>query len=123
MKKVLVFTGVLALVMLTMSFVAAGAPDKAEKGILIGTAIEISSYAMTGLSEESIESMKFRSENGVPGGRIEEDILDRSLLEHREHSQHDDAMVLGSGEVAIPHSLACSRIFERSFGSERLGAR
>lgn len=70
MNKALVFTGAVAVLLVSMTFVVSGEPAQPEKGILIGTAIELSTYAMQG---DDAESMVFRAENGFPVGLIEEE--------------------------------------------------
>lgn len=70
MNKALVFTGAVAVLLVSMTFVVSGEPAQPEKGILIGTAIELSTYAMQG---NNAESMVFRAENGFPVGLIEEE--------------------------------------------------
>ncbi len=70
MNKALVFTGAVAVLLVSMTFVVSGESAQPEKGILIGTAIELSTYAMQG---NNAESMVFRAENGFPVGLIEEE--------------------------------------------------
>ena len=70
MNKALVFTGAVAVLLVSMTFVVSGEPAQPEKGILIGTAIELTTYAMQG---NNAESMVFRAENGFPVGLIEEE--------------------------------------------------
>ena len=70
MNKALVFTGAVAVLLVSMTFVVSGESAQPEKGILIGTAIELSTYAMQG---NKAESMVFRAENGFPVGLIEEE--------------------------------------------------
>lgn len=70
MNKALVFTGAVAVLLVSMTFVVSGESAQPEKGILIGTAIELSTYAMQG---DDAESMVFRAENGFPVGLIEEE--------------------------------------------------
>ncbi len=70
MNKALVFTGAVAVLLVSMTFVVSGESAQPEKGILIGTAIELSTYAMQG---NNAESMVFRAEHGFPVGLIEEE--------------------------------------------------
>ncbi len=73
MKKTLVFIGGIAVLLASMTFVVAGEPGQPEKQVLVGTAIELSTYAMQG---DNVESMVFRAEQGFPVGVIEEETGD-----------------------------------------------
>lgn len=72
MKKTLMVI-VLAAVLGTVAYVSADAPVQAEKGVVIGTAIEISTYATQGMSEADIPAMVSRCEQGFPVGILEDE--------------------------------------------------
>jgi hypothetical protein len=55
------------------ALVAADVGAKPQKGVVVGTAIEISTYAMQGTGEESVEAMLARCEQGFPVGIVEEE--------------------------------------------------
>ena len=58
---------------LAMSFVAAAfvyAQAKPEKGVLVGTVVDLGTYAMQGLGEEHNEAHKARIEEGFPVGVV-----------------------------------------------------
>lgn len=46
---------------------------KAEKGVLVGTVIDIGTYAMHGVGEEHVAAHKARIEEGFPVGILAED--------------------------------------------------
>ncbi len=56
----------------TVAYVAADAAVAPEKGIVVGTAIEISTYATQGMTEKDIPAMVARCEQGFPVGILDE---------------------------------------------------
>lgn len=58
---------------LTLGVMRVNAGVEEEKGLVIGHAIEISTYITKGLSPETIEEMKNRTEQGFPVAIIEQD--------------------------------------------------
>lgn len=62
-------TAILGLV----AYVAADATVKPERGVVIGTAVEISTYATQGLGEGSTDAMVSRCAQGFPVGIVEEE--------------------------------------------------
>jgi hypothetical protein len=76
MKKTLVALAVVA-VLGTATFAVVSAQDDGpapEKGMVIGLAVELSTYAMKDMgSEDSIAAMKVRAEQGFPIGIVEEE--------------------------------------------------
>ena len=56
----------------TVAYVAAEAVATPEKGIVVGTAIEISTYATQGMSEKDVAAMVARCEQGFPVGILDE---------------------------------------------------
>ncbi len=76
MKKLLVFGGVAVALFATMAIGFAAEAPKPEKGILVGTAIEITTYAMKGLGEDTVPGAKHRAENGFPVGILEDETGD-----------------------------------------------
>jgi hypothetical protein len=74
MKKALIAI-LLTLGLGSVTYVAAEAlsPNAPEKGVVVGTAIEISTYATQGMTEKDIPAMVSRCEQGFPVGIIEED--------------------------------------------------
>ena len=76
MKKWLVILGIVATAFAATAYVtgqSASAAPKAVKGVLVGDAIEISTYAMKGPGEEHFEGGKHRAENGFPVGILEDE--------------------------------------------------
>ena len=55
------------------ALVAGDAVITPEKGVIIGTAVELSTYASQGLGEGSAEAMSARCEQGFPVGIVEEE--------------------------------------------------
>jgi hypothetical protein len=55
------------------ALVAADVAAKPEKGVIVGTAVELSTYAMQGLGAGSTEAMLARCEQGFPVGILEEE--------------------------------------------------
>lgn len=56
-----------------VAYVSAGTAPKAEKGVLIGQVVDITTYATKGLGEENVEAFKNRAELGFPVGIVEEE--------------------------------------------------
>lgn len=72
--KYLTLMIVLAASMFTVvAYVSAGTAPKAEKGVLIGQVVDITTYATKGLGEENMAAFKNRSELGFPVGIVEEE--------------------------------------------------
>lgn len=71
MKKTLL---VIALVVTlgAVAYVSAEAVNTPDKGIVVGTAIEISTYATQGVSEKDVAAMVSRCEQGFPVGILDE---------------------------------------------------
>lgn len=72
-KRILCSIMMIAMIGFAVTYSAASQKESPSPGIVIGHAIEISTYAMKGLDAEHIETMKFRSSKGFPVGIIEED--------------------------------------------------
>jgi len=72
-KRILCSIMMVAMLAFAATYAAASARQSPSSGIVIGHAVEISTYAMKGLDAEHIEAMKFRSSNGFPVGIIEEE--------------------------------------------------
>jgi hypothetical protein len=73
MKRQVLITVAVAAVLASVAYVAADAVAKPERGVIVGTAIEISTYAMQGADEGSTEAMVSRCEQGFPVGIVEEE--------------------------------------------------
>ncbi len=71
MKKTLLVIALVA-TLGTVAYVSAEAVGSPEKGILVGTAIEISTYATQGMTEKDIPAMVSRCEQGFPVGILDE---------------------------------------------------
>lgn len=56
-----------------MAYVSAQEAAKPEKGVMVGDAIEITTYAMKGHSEEHFPGAKHRAEAGFPVGILEDE--------------------------------------------------
>ena len=64
----------IAIVAVSTAAVVSAQGAKPEKGIIVGTAVELTTYAMKGgVSEENVEAMVSRSEQGFPVAIIEEE--------------------------------------------------
>lgn len=83
MKKSLVIVGVIATALSAMAFVSAQEAAKPEKGVLVGNAIEITTYAMKGYSEEHFPGARHRAEAGFPVGIIEDETGDFWVCAYR----------------------------------------
>ena len=55
------------------ALVSADSAVTPQKGVIVGTAVELSTYAMQGIGEGSAEAMAVRCEQGFPVGIVEED--------------------------------------------------
>ena len=73
MNKWLIFAGVTVTFFAAMAYGFAQDAQKPEKGILVGDAIEITTYAMKGLAEEHAAGGRQRAERGFPVGILEEE--------------------------------------------------
>ncbi len=73
MNKWLIIGGVALTVFAAMAFVSAQEAAKPEKGVLVGDAIEITTFAMKGHAEEHFPGAKQRAEKGFPVGILEEE--------------------------------------------------
>ena len=69
-KSVLVFAIV---AILATAIVNVNAATKPEKGLLIGTVVDLTTLAMTGDIEGNLETAKNRAEHGFPVGLIEDE--------------------------------------------------
>ena len=56
-----------------VSYAAADTAQKPEKGVVVGTAIEITTYAMKGLGEDIVQAHVSRTQQGFPVGILEEE--------------------------------------------------
>ena len=71
--KAKILASVLAVALvLSVGITQVNAGGSGEKGIVVGTAVELSTYAMKGLGDGAIEEMQARSDQGFPVGIIEE---------------------------------------------------
>ena len=73
MKKLIAVLGLMVLLGTAVTFVSAQSATKPEKGVLVGTVVEITTYATKGLSEETVAAGKSRAEQGFPIGLLEEE--------------------------------------------------
>lgn len=76
MKKWLIIVGVVVVAFAATAYVSsvsASEAAKPEKGVLVGDAIEISTYAMKGLGEEYSSGAQHRAEAGFPVGLLEDE--------------------------------------------------
>lgn len=62
-----------AAVLALAAYVAADVANPPEKGVLVGTAIEISTYATQGMTEEDVPAMLSRCQQGFPVGILDEE--------------------------------------------------
>lgn len=60
-------------VLVAGSLVAAEVTSKPQKGVIVGTAIELSSYAMQGADDGAADAMIARCEQGFPVGILEDE--------------------------------------------------
>jgi hypothetical protein len=79
MKKSLLALAAVLVVAATM--VQVNAQSKPEKGVIVGTLVELTSYAM--LEEENLDAAKERAKEGFPIGIIEEETNTLWLLAFR----------------------------------------
>ena len=71
MNKKLLMGAMILGVALTLNLMRVDAVTKGEKGLVVGHAIEISTYAMKGFGEDFIGEMQNRAKQGFPVGIIE----------------------------------------------------
>ena len=83
MNKWLIFAGVTVTFFAAMAYGFAEDAQKPEKGILVGDAIEITTYAMKGYSEEHFPGARHRAEAGFPVGIIEDETGDLWVCAYR----------------------------------------
>jgi hypothetical protein len=72
-KRILGSIMIVAMLGFAVTYASAITRQEPVSGVVVGHAVEISTYAVKGLDAEHIESMKFRSEKGFPVGIIEEE--------------------------------------------------
>jgi hypothetical protein len=72
-KTFLAIAAVLALATIAYGAAEPAALPAPEKGIVVGTAIEISTYATQGMTEKDIAAMVARCEQGFPVGILDEE--------------------------------------------------
>ena len=73
MKYCTLATVIIASLFTAVAYVSAGEAPVATKGILVGDVIDITTYAMKGHGEDSIEAYKNRAALGFPVGILEEE--------------------------------------------------
>jgi len=73
MKMKIVVAVALAVALSSVAYLSADAAMKGQKGVVVGTAVEISTLAMQGADEGSQEAMTSRCEQGFPVGILEEE--------------------------------------------------
>ena len=71
MKKTLLVIALVA-ALGTVAYVSAEALGSPEKGMVVGTAIEISTYATQGMTDKDIPAMVSRCQQGFPVGILDE---------------------------------------------------
>ncbi len=83
MNKWLIVGGMAVTVFAAMAYGFAQETPKPEKGVLVGDAIEITTYAMKGHGEEHVAGAKSRAEHGFPVGILEEETGEIWVLAYR----------------------------------------
>ena len=73
MNKWLIVGGMAVTVFAAMAYGFAQEAPKPEKGVIVGDAIEITTYAMKGHTEEHFPGAKHRAEEGFPVGILEDE--------------------------------------------------
>lgn len=96
MKKFIVTITVVAALMGGVAFVSADAP---EKGVVVGTVIEISTYTMKGLGEDTVAAHVSRAEQGFPVAILEESTGDMYICTYR-HTAPASPMTLANEHLA-----------------------
>lgn len=81
MKKVLMTVAAFALIATTI--VQVNADTKPEKGVLVGTVVELTTYAMTGDHAANIDTAKDRASQGFPVALIEDETNEIWILAFR----------------------------------------
>lgn len=81
MKKALFAICVIALVIGTI--VRVDAQAEGEKGMIVGTVVELTTYAMTGDHSANVAAAKARAEEGFPVAIIEEETNEVWILAYR----------------------------------------
>ncbi len=84
MKKWAAMAAVVVMVFSGVSYVSAQSAPKPEKGVLVGTAVEISTYLMKGLDFEGFaDTCKNRAELGFPVAIVEDETDKLYVLVYR----------------------------------------
>ena len=85
MRKLVMVLGVAALVLASAAYVSAGQKNmKGEKGIIIGQAIEVSTYAMQDSDGEGyVDALTNRANQGFPVGILEDETGEFWLVVYR----------------------------------------
>ena len=73
MKYCTLATVIIASLFTAVAYVSAGEAPQATDGIIVGDVIDITTYAMKGHGEDSIEAYKNRAALGFPVGILEEE--------------------------------------------------
>ena len=97
MKKGLMTVAAFALI--AVSIVQVNAAAKPEKGILVGTVVELTTYAMTGDHAGNVDTAKDRAEKGFPVALIEEETNKIWILAYR-NSAPASHLELGNKKAA-----------------------
>jgi hypothetical protein len=88
MKKKLIIMAATIVAILSASVMNAGvdAGTNGEKGLVVGHAVEIATYVMKGLSEDTIGEMQNRASQGFPVGIIEEETNELWICVYRSNA-------------------------------------
>ena len=83
MKKTLLTLALVASLAISFGVAQVNAGGNGEKGIVIGDAVELSTYSMKGISPETKDEMQNRADQGFPVGVIEEETGDLWVCVYR----------------------------------------
>lgn len=72
MKYLALTTVLIASLFTVVAYVSAGSAPAAEKGVIVGNVVDITTYATKGLGEDNVEAFKNRTKLGFPVGIVEE---------------------------------------------------
>jgi hypothetical protein len=83
MKKSVLAIAVIAMLATAIVKVNAASAPKPEKGILVGTIVELTTLAMMGDMADNLETAKDRAEHGFPVALIEDETATVWILSYR----------------------------------------
>lgn len=100
MKKLAFSMALVAALVIGVTYVSADTAKKGEKTVIVGTVVEISTYAMKGVGEDTVDAHVNRAELGFPVAILEDETGDMYVCVYR-HTAPASPMTLAN-EVLKP---------------------